>query len=780
MHFFFRLCGFDNALSFKNIRDEDIDVVEKYISEKYERIPDFKITAFDKFQSENLGTFKFYRGHRLLIKELAYHVKTSIEKLGISDGVTKFSLAQHKCEMSQPALQDIENGNCETLSHFFLKKLLSAADKNSNRMKGGYRYDPEVKMFASYLRMIVGPLAYETIHRNLEAAIPSLPSVNRYIRASKCHINEGILRSNELLIYLKERNLSLDVALSEDGTRVVDKPQYCSGTNQIVGFVPPINKNGMPVPFHYPARNANEILLHFSNDYEVSSYINVIMAQPIADVPPFCLLIYGTDNKYTSNDVSNRWKYVTSKLAELGIRVLSIASDSDPRNNAAMRDLSNIGMRSKYEWFSCDTSFDGPFLVQDPIHIATKMRNFLLRFSWNKRVLPFGKYFIRLEHLHFLVDKISKDQHELTKSTLNPADRQNFESVKKMFDGRVLSLLRNEVPESNGTVQYLQILRDIVDAYMDKNITPLQRIRKIWYSLFLIRIWRNYVVSKKEYTLKENFLTGNCYSCIEINAHSLILCIMYLERNKKPELFLPHLFDSQTCESTFRQFRSMTSAFSTITNCTVKEAISRVSKIQLQNEIMHKTSSVFVYPRMKKPTNAESKCIHPLPSPQEIYNEIVFCKKTAIVTATNLGLITKGNSRHKKLECKVNPHKPKVNNIAKQLKSLSIREKPSLKMPSIQNIQLKDYTGKLNRTHIDERSSYAEIRSATGKKMLVRKTSLCWLLRKETRKVSNDRLLRVRNHSNKQSSISRKQNKTTMSMYTSKTVIKRKKKKIHK
>lgn len=715
-----------------------------------------------------------------MIRELASHVKTSIEKMGTHEGLKHFSLAKPKCETSQPVSQDsvTTNDDCDTLSHFFLKKLLSAADKNSNRMKGGYRYDPEVKMFASYLRMIVGPLAYETIHRNLEAAIPSLPSVNRYVRASKCHINEGILRSNELLIYLKERNLPLVVALAEDGTRVVDKTQYCSGTNQIVGFVPPINKNGMPVPFNYPARNVNEILHHFSNDHEVSSYINVIMAQPIADVPPFCLLIYGTDNKYTSKDVSNRWKYVTSKLAEVGIRVLSIASDSDPRNNAAMRDLSNIGKRSEYEWFACDINCDAPFFVQDPIHIGTKMRNFLLRFLSNKRVLPFGNYFIRLEHLHFLVDKISKDRHELTKSTLNPADRQNFESVKKMFDRRVLSLLKNEVPESNGTVQYLQIMRDIVDAYMDRSITPLERIRKIWYSLFLIRIWRNYVVSKKEYTLKENFLTANCYSCIEINAHSLILCIMFLERNKKPELFLPHLFDSQTCESTFRQFRSMTSAFSTITNCTVKEAISRVSKIQLQNEIMHKTSSNFVYPRMNKPTNAESKFIHPLPSPQEIYNEIVFCKKTAIVAASNLGLITKGNSRHKKLECKVNPHKPKVHNIAMRLKSLSISEKPSLKMPNLQNIQLKDYTGKLNKTHIDERSSYAEIRSATGKKILVRKTSLCWLLRKESRKVSSDRLLRVRNHSSKKhSSIPRNPNKTTIPMYTSKSVIKSKKKK---
>lgn len=229
----------------------------------------------------------------------------------------------------------------------------------------------------------------------------------------------------------------------------------------------------------------------------------------------------------------------------------------------------------------------------------------------------------------------------------------------------------------------MQILRDITDAYLDKNLTPLQRIRKLWYSLFLNRIWRNYTVSKKEYSLNDNFLTSNCYSCVEINAHSMVLCLMHLYETGKPELFLPHLFDSQTCESTFRQFLSMSSTFSTVTNCTVKEAVSRDSKIQLQNQIIHKTSSLFVYPRLKKQAKSEPTTIHSLPSPHEIYNEIVLCKKVAIVTATKLGLITeRRNSRPKKIECKIKPFVPKIHNITKQLKYLSIGS-PLVKFPDL-------------------------------------------------------------------------------------------------
>lgn len=685
---------------------------------------------------------------------MVMHVKSKFDKMGYNAALQHFSSIPSECESHSKTptvnivIKDEEssNNNNTTLSHYFLNKLLATADENSKRKSGGYRYDFETKMYSSYLRLIVGPLAYQTIHNNLQAAIPSLSSVNRYIRASNCHITEGVLRCDELLMHLKERDLPLAVALGEDATKVRDYVQYSSINNQLIGFTLPIsNVTGLPIPFSYPARNATEIFDHFCNGNSVSTFINVIMAQPMADVPPFCLLVFGSDSRYTTNDVSNRWKFIVAKLKEKGIKVIAISSDSDPKYNSSMRYLSKIGIRTEFEWFSSDTNTDGPFYVQDHIHIATKMRNFLLRFSYSKHMLPFGKYFISLDHLHFIRENFPKDQHELTKSTLNPIDRQNFESARKMFDAKVLTLLKKSVPNSEGTAQYLQIMRDVIAAYMDRNLTPLQRIRKIWFSLFLIRIWRHFVASKKQYSLKNNFLTTNCYSCIEINAHSIVSCILYLRKTNQPELFLPYLFHSQSCESTFRSLRSMTSAYSTVTNCTVKESVSRISKIQLQNEIMHRTSANFIYPRFKSKSLVESSIIHELPSPQEILNEIIFCRKSALVAATKFGLVTKANTQRLKIECKINPYTPKLNCVSKRMKSLSISNKSTMKMPDPRNIQLKDYSGKLNNIDVEERSPYAILYRANGKKVIVRKTSLCWLMAAESRKLSSDRLIRVQN-----------------------------------
>lgn len=135
-----------------------------------------------------------------------------------------------------------------------------------------------------------------------------------------------------------------------------------------------------------------------------------------------------------------------------------------------------------------------------------------------------------------------------------------------------------------------------------------------------------------------------------------------------------------------------------------------------------------------------------MPTPHDILNEIIFCRKQALVVAIKLGLITKRDSQRKKLECKSNPYKPKLSCVTKRMKSLTISdETTTMKMPDPRNIQLKDYFGKLQNNDIGEKSPYTVLHCSSGKKVIVRKTSLCWLMARETNKLSSDRLIRVQN-----------------------------------
>lgn len=753
----FSLYGFNNALVFKNVEDCHLDEITKLVREDPEVVlnaADNLVEIFGTRVAADLSKFQFRLGDKVLIMQMVAYTNDIISK----NGLDFFQwMPEDKKHQNTTSDQCDVTKNIETKAQFLLNRLLSNAVRNANRKKEGHRYDDTDKLFASYLRMLIGPMAYETLYRNLEGALPSLSSANRYIRASNCHMTEGILRSEELCVYLKQRKQPPIVSLSEDATRIVGKVQYDSSSNQLVGFVLPTNaETRMPIPFAYHARNATEIINHFLNENAVASFLNVLMAQPLDGAPPFCLLLYGSDNKYTASDVKKRWEYVTGELHRLGITVLTFSSDSDPKYNSAMREMSTLGTKnSDFKLFSCTLQNDPPFYVQDTIHIATKMRNFLLRLlrkSSTKHQFPFGNYYIRIQHLYELITRFPK-QHTLVASTLNPHDRQNFSSVKRMYDQSVIDLLRNHVKGSEGTVQFLQLIRSVVAAYMERNLTPLQRIRKMWYSLFLIRIWRDFIMTRKNATLKDNCISLNCYICIELNAHSLVKCILYLKKIGKPELFLPHLYESQPCEAIFRQLRSMTPVNSTVTNCTPKEANSRISKIQLQNEIVHATSNEFVYPRLEK-KRVDTNAVSSLPSAEQIYNEIVFCEKSAIATATKLGLIKKGMATRDKFVCKVNAHTTSTDKIVEKNRRLSLNyNRQSYTLPDLKNIQLKDYTGKYKHKDIGERNPYVEMYNATGKRIVVKKTSLCWLLREESQKLSSDRLQRVKYSTKKKSTV---------------------------
>lgn len=705
---------------------------------------------FGKAFAKDSEQFQFLPGERLLIKELAAHVKRMVDDGGTNGGILHFQQTASTIASNVSTDTSKSDKLPDTSTHFFLHKLLTAANRNSTRKKGGYRFDSEIKFYASYLRMICGPLAYETIQKNLECALPSLTSVNRYIKSANCHIIEGVLRSEELLLFLKERDLPLAVSISEDATRIIGRVQYDSSTNQLIGFTSPLNHlNGMPMTNSFPARSAEEIYGHFFADHPIANFLNVVMAQPIdSNAKPFCLLAYGSDNCYSSNDVLKRWMYITNELAKLKIKVLAISSDSDPRYNGAMRELSTLGCGNSEhaEWFSCDHTRSMPYFFQDTVHIGTKMRNFFLRTIKNEKKCPFGKYFINWNHINFILNNFSKDEHQLTASVLNPIDRQNFHSVLKLCHPRVIVLLKQHVKGSEATILFLQMMKDVIDALLDRDLRPLERVRKIWYPTFVFRIWREFIRSQKNCTLKDNFLTSNCYSCLEINAHALIMCMSHLKAIDRPDLFLPYLFESQPCESMFRQFRSFTSTYSTVTNCTVKEAMSRISKIQLQNDIIHGTSSNFMYPRLNKQHGSsyiETNKSIVLPTRIEIIAEIQNCQRDAIVQARKLGLISKKNKTD--FSCKIPPYSSSDKIQKKRKNQNSNTNKIAFPESNFNNIQLKNFADKLNE-EIDTTGPYAEIITDDGKRIVVIfrfLTSLCWLWRVEYRKLSNDRLLRV-------------------------------------
>lgn len=489
MHFntsnvsFCSFCGFDNPVAFSSIGEDDINAVEEYVKNDLITTIEVEPSQYTSFFGDFTKfpeRFRFDDKERCQIKELVQNVKTIVDSVGAQHYLYDENAAK-KVKNSAPVgcfFKEVINTkvdastqseNHQSQTHYFLNKLLETANQNATRKKEGYRYSCDMQQWATYFRILAGPMAYETLQRNLEIALPAISSTNRYIRKTSERMVEGELRTQQLLNYLNERNLPLVVSLSEDGTRITSRIQYDVGSNQIVGFVLPTdNVTGMPIPYSYSARNINEIAHHFSAQHAISSNAIVVLAQPIVEnVPGFSILIFGSDGSYTAEQVKKRWKFITSQLKQAGIEVISIASDSEPRYNAAMRRITSLGSRSNIfpesTWFNV---IDEPFLlcIQDILHILVKMRGRFLKTLKNAELLPFGPdQFIQVQHLQFLLDHFGKDEHLLIPSAIKPTDKQNIQTIKLIIDARVTNLLTEKLPSSRATVVFLQIMRRIND-----------------------------------------------------------------------------------------------------------------------------------------------------------------------------------------------------------------------------------------------------------------------------------------------------------------------------
>ncbi|KAJ6642842.1 hypothetical protein Bhyg_07796 [Pseudolycoriella hygida] len=203
-------------------------------------------------------------------------------------------------------------------NHVVLESLMSAAQRNIYRLRCGYRQDDIIKAFAGYMKMIGGTLAYETLYANLSLCWPSRSTINKFIKDNKPAIVEGKLRKLELLNYLKERNLPLRVSLSGDATRIISTVSYDHATNQLVGFPLPLDEKGMPIAYSYMARNVKEIKEHYESNV-TSSNVYVQMAQPISrSVPPFCLITFLTDNRFTAETGSQPMEFHDTQTSKFG------------------------------------------------------------------------------------------------------------------------------------------------------------------------------------------------------------------------------------------------------------------------------------------------------------------------------------------------------------------------------------------------------------------------------------------------------------------------------
>lgn len=194
----------------------------------------------------------------LIVKENQI-LKTSLEKL--NKDINKESEKE----------SSVNSDDCTEI----LKLLIKSSENNCRKdKKQGYRYDEVLKLFAVYMYTFSGRIAYETLQSNM--SLPSISTITKYLKSNGPNISEGELRSLQLKSYLDQFEINY-IWLSEDATRIINRVQYNSVDNELIGFVLPLNAdNGLPIKSVYKARSAQEIEEHFKMDPPVSSQVRYV------------------------------------------------------------------------------------------------------------------------------------------------------------------------------------------------------------------------------------------------------------------------------------------------------------------------------------------------------------------------------------------------------------------------------------------------------------------------------------------------------------------------
>lgn len=142
--------------------------------------------------------------------------------------------------------------------------------------------------------------------------------------------------------------------------------------------------------------------------------------------------------------------------------------------------------------------------------------------------------------------------------------------------------------------------------------------------MFVCRIWLCYLklsnISKSfikksdrgrngKKSFSNSFLTKPAYISVELNAHYLLYLVLLVKQGDLPKRTLRdiHLYNSQPCESMFRDARSMSGSFSTMINFTVNNFIQRSRKLSILNQFKYdRTNSDLCFPIYQKYKSADS------------------------------------------------------------------------------------------------------------------------------------------------------------------------------
>lgn len=280
------------------------------------------------------------------------------------------------------------------------------------------------------------------------------------------------------------------------------------------------------------------------------------------------LVAHARDGKQSAEELAKLHFTVTEKLHTTGIHPISFAADGTETERALQRIIIKSAPNMFYYSIPSDTPgctlefsislYHGqhPGIdVQDSKHAAKTARNQLLS---GARLLVLGSFTMFFKMLKDIADAALGP---LFRRDVEGLDRQDDRAAARLLSAETLDFTLRTFPQYTALSVYLFVLGELVDAWQNRHIPHLTRIKMVLRARFFLMAWRTHIVQHPDHKTSIHFISRESYDIFLTLCDSLIQLII-IHRKWYPNYpLLPWLHSTETCEHIFGMLRQLKQSF---------------------------------------------------------------------------------------------------------------------------------------------------------------------------------------------------------------------------
>ena len=180
-----------------------------------------------------------------------------------------------------------------------------------------------------------------------------------------------------------------------------------------------------------------------------------------------------------------------------------------------------------------------------------------------------------------------EDGTPLYKRDVDKLDRQDDNAASRLFSSHVLQYLADHHPDYIGEIVYLFIFGELIDAYQNRCISHMERLKLVLRARYFLDAWATFV-DHAGYKRSQYFLSRDAVDIARIVIEGYI-SLLLIHRDHVPNIFplLPWLHSTEACEHTFGEARRIVKDF------TLLDFIYMIPKlrIKIREAVLHAQGS---------------------------------------------------------------------------------------------------------------------------------------------------------------------------------------------